>query len=326
MFDRRFDESDETDSAANENLPNQSVDGIPSIAQLLDSINEQKALFSEKTEEISEAAENNPANADFTAGTEENTLPNPVEASEDYVEASSSAAEAEIVEEASFPFISQLPSFSADQVKEAEEKAREEGRISGLEEGRSKGLAEGRIKGLEEGHETAWQEAMVSIEKQNSDTLSSIDDSLKNILETLERQSQKAFCSAIEFSMAVCRKALPSLCEKNAVNEIRNLLEKNLCFLKDEPKISLRLNPFLADKVKPVLSELLRKETYHGKVSIVRDDSLPVGDCLVEWKNGGLEKRIQDVLNHTEELVKSYTLTESADESTADHTGEINHG
>ena len=175
---------------------------------------------------------------------------------------------------------------------------------------------------MEEGRENAWQEAMVSIEKQNSDTLNAIDASLKELLARSQNDSQTAFTTAVGFAMAVCRKVVPALSEKNAVGEIQGLLEKNFHFLKDEPKISLRLNPFLADKIKPVLADLVKKESYAGKIAVIRDDSLPVGDCHVEWKNGGLQRNAQDVLNQTEELVKLYAQAAPQTEPAEEKTGE----
>ena len=154
----------------------------------------------------------------------------------------------------------------------------------------------------------------------------SIDASLKNILENLEQNGQAAFSAAVEFALAVCRKAVPTLCETNAIEEIRSLLEKNLHFLKDEPKISLRLTPFLADKIKPMLTDLVKKEAYSGKIAVVRDDTLAAGDCRIEWKNGGLEKNVQDVLNHTEELVNLYAHTVPTIKLPAENTGEKHHG
>ncbi|MBR1777524.1 MAG: hypothetical protein IJ752_02925 [Alphaproteobacteria bacterium] len=305
MFDRRFDEPESDEPVANENLSDKSVDGLPSISQLLDTLNKQAQIQSEQdkdipdqqeTEEKQEPAEQKTSETDSVQNEEPPSLAVEQEPLKPTAETPSSAAA--------------IPVFTINQMEAAEKKAREEGRLNGLEEGR----------------ETAWQEAMVSIEKQNSDTLSTIDASLKEILQQLEKNAQNAFETAVNFAWAVCQKAVPALCETNALNEIRSLLEKNLHFLKDEPKISLRLNPFLADKIKPVLTELIKKESYGGKIAVVRDDTMPIGDCRVEWKNGGLEKNAQDVLNHTEELLKLYTHAAPADEPSADHTGEKHHG
>ena len=326
MFDRRFDE-EEFFSPADEDLSSKSVDGIPSISQLLASLNE-KMSSAEKEEEkknndnAEPVAEKAPASADDdkepppseTAAAEPETAlkqenaPEP-EALPEQAPPPEPKQDIPPEEQISIP-VSSVPVFSSDQMNAEKEKAREEGRRLGLEEGR----------------EAAWQEAMVSLEKQNADILSSIDSSLKNIFAGLEKSAQTSIDAALDFAMAVCKKALPALCETNAVSEIRDLLEKNLHFLKDEPKISLRLNPFLADQIKPVLTDLVKKEAYSGKIAVIRDDALAVGDCRVEWKNGGLEKNVQDVLNHTEELIKLYTHAAKTDTPSAEHTGEERNG
>ena len=289
MFDRRFDEEEESDSSSpDDDVSSEQQNGaIPSISQLLDSINEQIDSLSDQ-------------NRNFQQEIPEDLRP-------------SAANEEDFQGNAAHP-----PFPTPEELEEEKQKAREEGRLRGMEEG--------RLNGFEEGKRSAWNEAMESLEKHNSDALDSIDSSLKNLFDSMEQNAQYAFSTAVEFALAVCKKALPALNEANALTEIRALLEKNLHFLKDEQKISLRLNSALAEQIKPILTELIKKEAYHGKLAVVRDDSLPVGDCRVEWKNGGLEKNLQDVLNHTEELVNLYTHTASTNEPSADHIGESNYG
>lgn len=312
MFDRRFDEPD-FESVAEEDLSVKSVDGIPSISQLLDTLNEQIESIEKTEEKPPETSTEAIPPAETPPPVDESVADAPVDEKTDTPVTEQEEITAPPAEEPPAP--PPAPAFTGtfftqEQIDEIKEKAREEGRLAGLDEGR----------------EAAWQEAMVSLEKQNADTLISIDASLKDIFRQSEESAQNAFSTALEFALAVCRKATPAICATNALEEIRSLLEKNLHFLKDEPKISLRLNPFLADKIKPALADLIKKEAYHGKIAVVRDDDLAVGDCRVEWKNGGLEKNLQDVLNHTEELLKLYTHSAPTDETPADHTGEENHG
>ena len=306
MFDRQFDVPEEEDPADSEFLSDKATDGLPSISELLDTLNEHIQKNSIQEEPF--VSEPPPKETK-----EETVQPEPEPPRTEEPPSSPPPPEPEQkepVKVAPPPPAPVIPAFSEKQIEEMKKKAWEEGRLNGLEEGR----------------EAAWQEAMVSIEKQNSDTLSAIDASLKRIFKNLEESSQTAFTAAMDLALAVCQKAVPTLCEANASAEIRSLLEKNLHFLTDEPKISLRLNPFLADKIKPVLADLIKKESYGGKIVVVRDDSLPVGDCRIEWKNGGLEKNTQDVLNHTEELLKLYTHAAPAKEPSADQIGEQHNG
>ncbi len=306
MFDRRFDEPEEELPAVKEDLSAKSVDGIPSISELLDTLNEQ--IRNDAGQEQTEETPPEPAQAESAVPADQ---PEPPPAEETNATAAAQPSPEEELQAAVQSVQTALeqnvePVFTQNEMDAAKNQAREEGRLQGLEEGR----------------ENAWQEAMVSIEKQNSDTLNAIDASLKELLARSQNDSQTAFTTAVGFAMAVCRKVVPALSEKNAVGEIQGLLEKNFHFLKDEPKISLRLNPFLADKVKPVLADLVKKESYAGKIAVIRDDSLPVGDCHVEWKNGGLQRNAQDVLNQTEELVKLYAQAAPQTEPAEEKTGE----
>ena len=312
MFDRRFDEPDEKEPEV-EDVSKKSVDGLPSISQLLDSINEQIQDIpdpdvgdngsAEQTEsEIERQIERNFPQLTETPDSE--TKENNDFASEEDMPAVLSVDDLDIPEE------KDEPTFSAEE----------------LESARAQALSEGRMNGLAEGRDAAWKEAMASIEKQNSDTLTTIAASLNKAMTTLEKSAENAFSTAVEIAVAVCKKAVPSLCETNALEEVRLLLEKNLHFLKDEPKISLRLNPSLADPIKPVVTDLVKKEAYAGRIAVVRDENVPVGDCRVEWKNGGLEKNLQEVLNHTEELINLYTHTSPADKPPAALNGEEKHG
>ena len=291
MFDRRFDEPEEEHPAVKEDLSAKSVDGIPSISELLDTLNEQ--IRNDAGQEQAEETPPEPPPAEETNTTAAQSSP------EEELQAAVQSVQTALEQNVE-------PVFTQNEMDAAKNQAREEGRLQGLEEGR----------------ENAWQEAMVSIEKQNSDTLNAIDASLKELLARSQNDSQTAFTTAVGFAMAVCRKVVPALSEKNAVGEIQGLLEKNFHFLKDEPKISLRLTPFLADKVKPVLADLVKKESYAGKIAVIRDDSLPAGDCHVEWKNGGLQRNAQDVLNQTEELVKLYAQAAPQTEPAEEKTGE----
>lgn len=302
MFDRRFDEPEEETPSAPEDLSAKSVDGIPSISQLLDTINEQIAENSEirpdgdENEPPESAPDANPpdgAPADETPAAEIETAPLPVEELQATVQAAQEALEQAV-----------KPVFTQDEMDAAKAAAREDGYRQGTEDGRA----------------AAWREAMQSVEKQTSDTLTVIVNLIKELLTRSQNDSQAAFAAALDFAMAVCRKAVPALSERHAIGEISALLEKNFRFLKDEPKISLRLNPQLADRIKPMLAGLVKRESFGGQIAVVRDDSLPVGDCRIEWKNGGLERKTQDVLNQTEELLKLYA--QAAPSNNALSTGE----
>lgn len=265
MFDRRFDEPEEEESAPAEPAEQRAVPDdipapVPSISEILDTISGQMPDLNVETPlpDISAVEESIPAE------------PPPPPAPP--------------------PPPPPPPGFTEEEMQAA----------------RAASFEEGRQKGAEEGKKNAWDEAMASVEKQQADTLEKIASLLKEMEPFCRKVSEKAFETATEFAFAVCRKILPALTEREGLNEIRTLLEKNFQFLKEEPKISIRLNPALADPIKKHIAQIVLKEAYPGKIAVVRDESIAPGDCRIEWKNGGLERNTQDILNQTEELLRLY--------------------
>lgn len=281
MFDRRFDEAEDDTFSAPVDMTSKSVDGIPSISQLLDTLNERMADAEEPNEE-------QPALPEMTESAPEEP-PAAEEKPEPEIPESIAAAAPPPPPPPPEPKII-MKGFSQEELDEAKEQA----------------FTQGKLEGQAEGHKAAWDEAMHSIEKQTADGLELILEQLRALTPIAAETAEKSYAAAVELAMAVCRKVVPTLCKEHAADEIRLLLEKNFHFLKEEPKITVKLNPSMADAVKPYIAKLVKQESFAGKVAVVRDESIPAGNCKIEWRHGGVERTAQDVLNQTEELLKLY--------------------
>lgn len=281
MFDRRFDEAEDDTFSAPVDMTSKSVDGIPSISQLLDTLNERMADAEEPNEEqpaLPETAESAPEEPPAAEEKPEPEIPESIAAAAP--PPPPPPPEPKII----------MKGFSQEELDEAKEQA----------------FTQGKLEGQAEGHKAAWDEAMHSIEKQTADGLELILEQLRALTPIAAETAEKSYAAAVELAMAVCRKVVPTLCKEHAADEIRLLLEKNFHFLKEEPKITVKLNPSMADAVKPYIAKLVKQESFAGKVAVVRDESIPAGNCKIEWRHGGVERTAQDVLNQTEELLKLY--------------------
>lgn len=287
MFDRRFDDAEDDTFSAPVDMTVKSVDGIPSISQLLDTLNSRMETAEEQTaaqepqeqqEQVEPADE--PQESDGGVLPEPAEAPAPVEPKTEPPPAPVLPPEPQIV----------VKGFSQEELDSAKQQA----------------FAQGKLEGQAEGHKAAWDEAMASIEKQTADGLELILEQLRALTPIAVETAEKSYSAAVELAMAVCRKVVPTLCQEHAADEIRLLFEKNFHFLKEEPKITVKLNPSMADAVKPYIAKIVKQESFAGKVAVVRDESLPAGDCKIEWAHGGVERTAQDVLNQTEELLKLY--------------------
>lgn len=280
MFDRRFDDAEDDAFSAPVDMTTKSVDGIPSISELLDTLNNRMELAEEQTEAPAEPPEQQEQTAQAAASEPEPEPEPDSEPDPESVPVLPPAPEPQVI----------FKGFSQEELDAAKQQA----------------FTQGKLEGQAEGHNAAWNEAMASVEKQTADNLELILEQLRALAPVAVETAEKSYTAAVELAMAVCRKVVPTLCKEHAADEIRLLLEKNFHFLKEEPKITVRLNPSMADAVRPYIADLVKKESFAGKVAVVRDESIPAGNCKIEWKHGGVERTAQDVLNHTEELLKLY--------------------
>lgn len=289
MFDRRFDDSEDDLFSEPVDMTTKSVDGIPSISELLDTLNNRMEAAEKQAEENAEQPE--PQEQDGA----ENVADSASESENE------PAAEPENKIEPPAERLSVVPPFVPEPQVIFKGFSQEE-----LDAAKQEAFAQGKLEGQAEGHKTAWDEAMASVEKQTADGLELILEQLRALAPIAAETAEKSYAAAVELAMAVCRKVIPTLCEKHAADEIRLLFEKNFHFLKEEPKITVRLNPSLADSIKPYIADLVKRESFAGKVAVVRDADVCAGNCKIEWKHGGLERTAQDVLKQTEELLKLY--------------------
>lgn len=129
MFDRRFDEPEEELPAVKEDLSAKSVDGIPSISELLDTLNEQ--IRNDAGQEQAEETPPEPAQAESAVPADQ---PEPPPAEETNATAAAQPSPEEELQAAVQSVQTALeqnvePVFTQNEMDAAKNQAREEGRL-----------------------------------------------------------------------------------------------------------------------------------------------------------------------------------------------------
>ncbi|MBW8708119.1 MAG: hypothetical protein JF627_02450, partial [Alphaproteobacteria bacterium] len=60
-----------------------------------------------------------------------------------------------------------------------------------------------------------------------------------------------------------------------------------------EPRITLRAAPAVAEVLEQRLADIAHEEGYEGRVAMAADPAMTGGDCRIEWRGGGAERREQ---------------------------------
>ena len=208
------------------------------------------------------------------------------------------------------PADTNVPVFSEKEMQDARAEAfslgKNEGIEEGREEGRTAGIAEGRQQGITEGREQAAAEFERSMQKKDADFADSVAKTLTDFAAVQAEASQKTFETALQITRSVLEHLFPAACALHGTQEITTFLTEAFVSLKEEPKVMICMHPDSLEKMKGRLSEIVSKSGFSGKVVLSKDDALSPADCTIEWKNGGIERKTEDILKEIDALLQQY--------------------
>jgi flagellar assembly protein FliH len=161
---------------------------------------------------------------------------------------------------------------------------------------REAAFAAGREAGLAEGRETAEAQAAVA--------LHGIAERLAELFRRQEEANAATARDAVAVALAAARKLFPDLNRRNALGEVERLVETTLDKLMDEPRVVIRVGATLRDPLEARIGPLIAGTAYAGKVTILADDSLPLGDCRLEWADGGAERSVERLMREIDEVIE----------------------
>ena len=147
------------------------------------------------------------------------------------------------------------------------------------------------------------EEAKASMEEKQNLLLENIKNQLMTIYTTLGEKQTNLEISALNFSVEMVRKILPTLERERAEKEVKNFLAENFANFSNQDTLSFSFNPEVISSVADSISRLAEQNDFEGKISVHKDVSLGLSDCRVEWKSGGVERKTSDLINKVENLI-----------------------
>ncbi len=169
----------------------------------------------------------------------------------------------EIVEEAE-PVQEEAPTYSEDELNAA----REEALVAGRKEGAN--------------------EAADASEREIAAALAAIEGGLSELFRMQEEANDSMLKNAISVAATVARKLFPDLNRKNALGEVENLVVTTMEKVMDEPKVTVNV----AEELRPGLEQRIDSliKGCEGKLMVRGDADMALGDCKIEWNEGGAER------------------------------------
>lgn len=153
-----------------------------------------------------------------------------------------------------------------------------------------------RDAGIAEGRAAAFAEAAGGIEQRAATALSVIAAEVQKVMGERAALAVEVQRDALVLVRTIVRKLAPALCRKDPLAEIEALVAEILRDAIDEPRLVLRVADDLFDAVQARLAPLAEAAGFAGKLVLLADGALLLGDCRIEWADGGTERNTRRLL------------------------------
>jgi flagellar assembly protein FliH len=149
-------------------------------------------------------------------------------------------------------------------------------------------LGEAESKGFRDGFDAAEKEGTAVAARRTAVAFEQIGDALDRLARGLAAVEQRIEAEAIELAAAIGRKLAPELVSREPFAEIAALATECFKQLSHAPHVVVRVNDGLLDKTRAELEQMTRTRGFEGRLVVIAEPEIALGDCKIEWADGGV--------------------------------------
>jgi flagellar assembly protein FliH len=151
-------------------------------------------------------------------------------------------------------------------------------------------IAEAEAAAHLRGYTEGQADAKAAAERRVADAMERIGKGLTEANGALKAIETRLECEAVEVAVAVARKLAPELIAREPFAEIEALAGDCFRQLVAAPHIAVRVNDALYDIARQKLDAIVRAQGIEGRLLVLAEPDIAVGDCRIEWADGGINR------------------------------------
>ena len=160
---------------------------------------------------------------------------------------------------------------------------------------RQAGFADGRAAGAEEAKATA--------EGHLVQLIHNLSEGVTSLVARDDERTRTVMAECAEVLYEICKKAMPSLAEHAALDEIIGVVRDCLTTQTEEPRIVVRVADGISEAVQAQLTKASAGTGFVGQLVLIPDNTLETTDCTVLWADGGAERSFQEIWSKIEQAL-----------------------
>jgi flagellar assembly protein FliH len=149
-------------------------------------------------------------------------------------------------------------------------------------------LGEAESKGFRDGFAAAEKEGAAVAANRSAIAFEHIGDALDRLSQGLTAMERRLETEAVEIAAAIARKLAPELMLREPFAEIAALATECFRQLATAPHVVVRVNDALLETARTKLDEIAKSKGFEGRVVVLAEPAIEIGDCKIEWADGGV--------------------------------------
>ena len=149
-------------------------------------------------------------------------------------------------------------------------------------------IEEAERKGFRDGFAAAEKEGIAATERRTAVAFEQIGSAIQQLAGSLAATQLKLETEAVELALTIARKLSTELILREPFAEIAALATECLRQLTAAPHVVVRVNDALHETARERLEEIAQSRGFEGRLVVVAEPEIAVGDCRIEWADGGV--------------------------------------
>jgi len=166
--------------------------------------------------------------------------------------------------------------------------------------------AEAEARGYRNGYAAAQAEASAEAARRLAAGMERVGTALAALAGGLTKIEDRLEAEAVEVAVAVATKLAPELIAREPFAEIAALAAECFHHLVAAPHVVVRVNDSLYAESRERLEEIARMRGFEGRLVVMAEPHIKVGDCRIEWADGGVTRDRSAVEAAVTEAVERY--------------------
>jgi len=167
-------------------------------------------------------------------------------------------------------------------------------------------MADACLTSFEEGQAAGRAEAMQQLEAETLQQVNAVLDASKKILGAVERECSQTRRNAIKIAQAAADLLAGELISRHPELNAEALFRDALEYAGDAPHIAITVNDAHAERVQAIVTKLAAERGFDGKIVVLGDPETAVGDCSLQWADGGVALETDKLRKAIAHLVRNH--------------------